>query len=589
MKDSFKATSKWISNGNNWLTDIEEFYRERATIEKEYASKLNELCKKHFDKKAKASSHLSVGDDPQITPGSLESASLVLWTDVLTQTEAIASEKVNFSKEINAKVGDNLVNLKNKSVRIAKQIETINEYLVQEKQKVEDEVNKAKKTYDSLCQSTENAREKAEKSASEKYQHRLEEKTVEMNVGKNDYLIKINIANRLKDKYYYQDVPELLDYFQEANENRVGLLNKLLKNALIIERNLNDRIKDKLHQIDSTIDQNNPKLDTAMYIKHNAVDWKEPGDFYFIPSSIWHDDESLVVKEPELTTLKKRLAVCSNEYSKVELVCLDSKQKLEEATVDRKKDEETLTLKYDVKLMTGLSVLQTFMKHDTSRVRMEVEIETIQNFAGNKDLTYVPERKVLKSKFGFLKSKKKDDAGDDQSVHTVKSASSHHTFHSGLFNLRGSKSHSSPQSGTVGRALYAYEANGDDELSMNPGDEFSVLEEDNGSGWSNILLQGATGLVPRSYVEIIQAASPIAEQDTGEKKKGPSVAPKRGAKRVQYVEALYDYEADGDDELSIRAGDRMVLIQDDTDGSGWTEGELNGVTGMFPTSYVKKV
>ena len=58
--------------------------------------------------------------------------------------------------------------------------------------------------------------------------------------------------------------------------------------------------------------------------------------------------------------------------------------------------------------------------------------------------------------------------------------------------------------------------------------------------------------------------------------------------KVQYLEALYDYTADGDDEISITAGDRIVLVQDDTDGSGWTEGELNGQTGMFPTSYVKR-
>ena len=39
----------------------------------------------------------------------------------------------------------------------------------------------------------------------------------------------------------------------------------------------------KLHAIDQTIEQNNPKLDITMFIKHNAVDWKEPQDFYFIP------------------------------------------------------------------------------------------------------------------------------------------------------------------------------------------------------------------------------------------------------------------------------------------------------------------
>ena len=290
LKDSFKPTSKWVNNGINWINDIEEFYRERATIEKEYASKLLELCKKHFEKKAKNSTLLSVGDEPQITPGSLESASLVLWNEVLTQTEAIAEEKVLFSREINTKLGDNFLLLKNKTGRIAKQIESIDEYLVSEKTKTEDEVNKAKKQYDSLCESTESARQKTEKSSSEKHQQKLQEKEVAMNIGKNEYLIKINIANRLKDKYFYQDVPELLDYFQELNETRVGLLNKLLKNASIIERNSNDRIKEKLHIIDSTIDQNNPKLDVAMFIKHNAFDWKEPQDFYFIPCAIWHDD-----------------------------------------------------------------------------------------------------------------------------------------------------------------------------------------------------------------------------------------------------------------------------------------------------------
>lgn len=78
LKDSYKVTSTWIKNGINFLGDIDEFYRERAVIEKEYSTKLKELTKRFFEKKAKVSSNLSVGDEPQITPGSLESASLVL-------------------------------------------------------------------------------------------------------------------------------------------------------------------------------------------------------------------------------------------------------------------------------------------------------------------------------------------------------------------------------------------------------------------------------------------------------------------------------------------------------------------------------
>ncbi|KAG7661547.1 BZZ1 [[Candida] subhashii] len=607
LRDSYKITSKWIANGTNWLSDIDEFYRERSNIEREYATKLTLLCKKHFDKKSKISASLSVGDEPQITPGSLECASLVLWSDLLTQTEAIANERMNLGGEFSTKICNNLVGLKAKCERISRQVEQINEYLTQEKKNVEDEVLKAKKHYDTLCQATETAREKTERSESGKYQERLDKKTVEMNIGKNEYLIKLNVANRLKDKYYYQDVPEILDYFQELNENRVGILNKLLKNASIIERNSNDKIKEKLHSIDETIDQNNPKLDVAMFIKHNSLDWKEPPDFYFIPSSIWHDDESLVTKEPELTVLKKRLNVASGEYATYEQSCLDIKQKLEESTAARKEAEKNLTLKFDGGLQASLSILQKFMKEDTIRVRNEVEIEVIQNFAGDKDLTYIAPIERKKSKFGFLKRKSTKESitpssdvasSDSHSLHTVKTNNTASLAHTGIFNLRRNKTSSSTKTSGSGsgkptaKALYAYAAGGNDETSISAGDELTVVEEDtNGSGWTMVNGPNGPGLVPTAYIQISAPVphTPPSGDTPAQKKKGPMVMPRRGAKKIQYVEALYDYTADGDDELSIRAGDRIVLVQDDTDGSGWTEGELNGAKGLFPTSYVRKV
>ena len=72
LKDGFKPVNAWVANGISWLDDIQQFYRERAAIEKEYSSKLYGLAKKNFDKKAKRSSNLSVGETPAMTPGSLE-------------------------------------------------------------------------------------------------------------------------------------------------------------------------------------------------------------------------------------------------------------------------------------------------------------------------------------------------------------------------------------------------------------------------------------------------------------------------------------------------------------------------------------
>lgn len=50
--------------------------------------------------------------------------------------------------------------------------------------------------------------------------------------------------------------------------------------------------------------------------------------------------------------------------------------------------------------------------------------------------------------------------------------------------------------------------------------------------------------------------------------------------------ALYDFAAEREEELSLKAGDVVVVI-DDTDTEGWWEGVLGGVSGFFPGSYVR--
>lgn len=72
MQDGFKPANAWASHGIAWLEDIQQFYRERAVIEKEYSAKLTALAKKYFERKNKKTSQLSVGDTPAMTPGSLE-------------------------------------------------------------------------------------------------------------------------------------------------------------------------------------------------------------------------------------------------------------------------------------------------------------------------------------------------------------------------------------------------------------------------------------------------------------------------------------------------------------------------------------
>lgn len=113
------------------------------------------------------------------------------------------------------------------------------------------------------------------------------------------------------------------------------------------------------------------------------------------------------------------------------------------------------------------------------------------------------------------------------------------------------------------------------------------------------------GLVPAAYVEAQAVSTPTLSDRpistysnssaslsgstmTGGKRKGPAVAPKRGAKKLQYVEAMYEYEAQNDAEWSMTEGERFVLINKDS-GDGWADVEKGGQTKSVPANYIQEV
>ena len=50
---------------------------------------------------------------------------------------------------------------------------------------------------------------------------------------------------------------------------------------------------------------------------------------------------------------------------------------------------------------------------------------------------------------------------------------------------------------------------------------------------------------------------------------------------------LYDYDPQQSDELKIVEGDMINVINKQED--DWWQGELNGVVGIFPATYVQEI
>lgn len=55
IKDGFKETYDWVHQNIKWLKDTEQFYRERAKLEREYSEKLSKLCGEFLNRKSNIS------------------------------------------------------------------------------------------------------------------------------------------------------------------------------------------------------------------------------------------------------------------------------------------------------------------------------------------------------------------------------------------------------------------------------------------------------------------------------------------------------------------------------------------------------
>jgi len=53
---------------------------------------------------------------------------------------------------------------------------------------------------------------------------------------------------------------------------------------------------------------------------------------------------------------------------------------------------------------------------------------------------------------------------------------------------------------------------------------------------------------------------------------------------LERVMALYPYQAQNEDELSFEKGDVISVLAKEE--ASWWRGELNGVSGVFPSNYV---
>ncbi|KAJ2901237.1 FCH-domain-containing protein [Zalerion maritima] len=376
LRDGFKPANAWVANGIAWLDDIQQFYRERSSIEKEYSQRLNGLAKKYFEKKLKKTTALSVGETPTRTPGSLESASLTTWTTQLTTLERRADEHDKFGTDLVGRVAEPLKALGHRFEELRKRHSDYSERLEKERETSYAELRKFKGKYDAACQEVETKRKKTESSFDKaKAQSQYQQQLIEMNNAKNTYLIAINVTNKQKEKYYHEYVPDLLDSLQDLSEFRTIKLNELWRTAATLESAMLQGGSSLMDALALEVNRNLPQLDSNMFIQHNVSDFRDPPDKMFEPSPVWHDDNTMVVDEMAKVYLRNVLAKSKGQLGELRREVDKKRREVEGVKRMKQRVRDGTEKKDEVEVVRQIFSMQEDL-HQAERKRITAEVET---------------------------------------------------------------------------------------------------------------------------------------------------------------------------------------------------------------------
>ncbi|XP_060755683.1 SH3 domain-containing kinase-binding protein 1 [Neoarius graeffei] len=136
------------------------------------------------------------------------------------------------------------------------------------------------------------------------------------------------------------------------------------------------------------------------------------------------------------------------------------------------------------------------------------------------------------------------------------------------------------------------ESDGGDSVRSDAGSAASSSEiqpkKVRGFGFGDIFKDQPIKLRPRSMdLENELEKPPVKKPAPSVPQENMKTEPENKPKVKEFCKVLFPYDAQNEDELSVKEGDIVTIISKECADAGWWLGELNGKEGVFPDNFVK--
>ncbi|KAK2704358.1 protein nervous wreck-like isoform X2 [Artemia franciscana] len=692
------------------LEDIRNFMKQRSSIEKSCAESLIKVCGTYLSKKVPpvsetAKEHLT----------SDQSTVWQIWRSLLDETEKIAKARLAACEVFQQQISEDAKNLRlSKTQNCKKHVEYLKvvqlevqeqvhqlerakkSYLEEEQEahgirdKVKEAEEKLKKKKGGLFSSVSSLQKSSQKLGSRK--NLCDEKSAS---ARNEYILALAASNAHQDRYFNTDLKEALQML-EANvyEKVRDYFSLLARTELITWSAANSSYTKIRDQTSSMSKEHSISCYMACYpvLKQHITYEFEPVEDDPVRGilkdsgtmDVWKEAEKWVtcfIKEKrKLSKLQQKIETSTalkeagNKVDPSDASGIDLDTKIEEARNEIRKCQIS-KLKAEARLEClregGVNVEEFFEKYDTKESldmpRTNSQLSLSQGspakFSDNTESEHSdPFESDLDSRsragstvadnpaFEYKDSDEEEvqapvpisvpavppqnwtdpmaiDWGDDES-NTADITVVEKEAVEEIVPLPQEVLSSFPVRCT---ALYNYESQNPDELSITENEELEAISEGDGDGWIRARnYRGEEGFVPQNYVaietETLQASDLLQQQvsfssvdytysdgcdgpchEPVNEHENPTLnattsqepmpvnehfpSPVNDCTAATHCRALYDYEATSPDEISLFEGQIIEIVRRQVHGvdDGWWEGRLeDGTMGIFPSLMIEE-
>ncbi|KAJ2582636.1 Protein BZZ1, partial [Coemansia sp. RSA 1836] len=575
---------------------------EKAAAEKEYGRKLVDLAQAL--QQQLAALHESSGgaaDSLALTDAEAAGAGPLELTAAANEWAARVEEEGRLHVQVGAKTGSDVAD----ELRAAYDAlgdarrRTLDGYqrVLAERDAAYEQKDRARTAYDARAKALAAALQRQERATTEKDQDKLRQRAdrdaSSRNQAKNAYILHVAVANAAKNAVSRVLTPRAMDAMQAVNDQRVAHTRRLLLHMLQIQTAADTRRAVATQRAAAVVARVAPTADSDQLVRRRvalASRWDEPPDFRVVVDAAAGDDDAMA-RDGESQAILRNLALQALRDARQ----AEDEMRAAAATAEQCRQRAASSAKggdleraADADRDAAIAELRAVQHH---ALHAAVEQHLGHAVASGSLHAFKPATLALSrtcdycaESIGGLNRKAARCALCEYTCHAkcqikvepnCQGADADHKsgFLSMFGTLRGKKK---PAAAAERHARSASAVSEGSANSINNTQQQQQQQQQQlplprlGAASSS-----SQASLPRQHLQILPPSSsssqpqPLAVVDLGT------------------VAVLYDFAGDGATTLTVRASDRVRVVEPDTDASGWTAVALpSGLQGMVPTSYV---